>query len=196
MGMDPSVAAKQMASLTAVGVARVAKVAPERIPAYPQAPHSGGAPLYLPPTNDHMGHDNPGANPFGALSAYPTFQAPNSISISQQQQQQQQLSNPGNSFMGDSNMAGPNPPPASTLKQRQRAFLTGLSGVMNAKGTPLPPALTGVPDSRYDPLTSPWKALELSTELGAFRVAGKDVDLFKLWGTVFQAGGHAKVCTR
>jgi SWI/SNF chromatin-remodeling complex subunit SWI1 len=143
-----------------------------------------------------MGHDNLGANLFGALPVHPTFQAPNNIPIPQQQQQLS--SNPGNSFMGDSNIAGPNrqPLPQSTLKHRQRVFLNGLASVMSAKGSPLPPTLTGVPDPRYDPVNSPWKVLELSTELGAFRLAGKDVDLFRLWGLVFQGGGHAKVCTR
>jgi SWI/SNF chromatin-remodeling complex subunit SWI1 len=100
--------------------------------------------------------------------------------------------------MGDSNMAGSNrqQPPAATLKQRQRNFLNGLTSVMSARGTPLPPALTGVPNAQYDPNASPWKSLEPSlTEVGAFRLAGKDVDLFRLWGLVFQAGGHAKVCS-
>lgn len=195
MGMDPSAAAKQMASLNAVNVARVAKVPPERITTYPQAPHSGGAATYL-PANDHMSHDNPGANPFGALPVHPTLQAPNSIQIPQHQQQLS--SNPGNSFMSDSNMAGPNRQPLSpaNIKQRQRSFLNSLASVMVARGTPLPPALTGVDDLRYDPSTSQWKSLELSTEIGCIRLAGKDIDLFRLWGSVFQAGGHAKVCTR
>jgi SWI/SNF chromatin-remodeling complex subunit SWI1 len=126
-------------------------------------------------------------NSFGVSPALPNFQAPNTAAMTQQ----------GNFSLNDSNMASPNrqQPAAATLKQRQRNFLNGLTSVMSAKGTPLPPALTGIPNQQYDPNNSPWKALEPSpTEVGAFRLAGKDVDLFRLWGLVFQAGGHAKVC--
>jgi SWI/SNF chromatin-remodeling complex subunit SWI1 len=146
------------------------------------------------PLNGHtVGHDNTNLNAFGVSPAFPNFQAPNTAGITQQQQPIMQGSLP----MGDSTTTGSNrqQPPAATLKQRQRNFLNGLSSVMAAKGTPLPPNLTGVPNAQYDPNTSPWKALEPSTtEVGAFRLAGKDVDLFRLWGLVFQAGGHAKVC--
>lgn len=61
---------------------------------------------------------------------------------------------------------------------------------------PLPPNLTGVPyPNGYDPSNSPWKNLEVSTnDIGAIRLAGRDLDLFKLWGTVFQNGGGRSVC--
>ncbi|KZP15320.1 hypothetical protein FIBSPDRAFT_86421 [Athelia psychrophila] len=84
--------------------------------------------------------------------------------------------------------------PPKTLKQRQRNFLHTLSSVMIAKNTPLPPAFVGVSNPQYDPNTSPWKGLEIvTTGVGVFQLAGMDVDLFKLWGLVFQAGGHAKL---
>ena len=198
MNMDPSAAAKQMASLSAVGLARVAKVPPGPSAVNPQAPHSGGGVnsgsyLGAMSINGHTtNHDTTNTNSFGVSTAFPNFQASNTAALTQQQQP----SNQGNLSLSDSNMGGANRQPApSTLKQRQRNFLNGLTSVMSAKGTPLPPALTGVANSQYDPNTSPWKALEpSSTELGAFKLAGKDVDLFRLWGLVFQAGGHAKVC--
>jgi len=65
--------------------------------------------------------------------------------------QQQQPSNQGNLSLSGSNTGGTNRRPApSTLKQRLRKFLNGSTGVMLAKG--LPPALTGVANSRYDPI--------------------------------------------
>lgn len=196
--IDPSMA-KQIASLSAVGIARVANVPPGPSAAHPQPPQSGsgansGSYLGAMPINGHAtSHDNTSMNPFGVSPAFPNFQAPNTGLMTQQQQP----SLHGNLSLGESNMAGSNrqQPPAATLKQRQRNFLNGLTSVMSARGTPLPPALTGVPNPQYDPNTSLWKALEPSpTEVGAFRLAGKDVDLFRLWGLVFQAGGHAKVC--
>lgn len=82
----------------------------------------------------------------------------------------------------------------SSLKQRQQGFLNGLASVMAKRGTPLPPALTGIPVPHYDPNNTPWKIIEPSTtELGSFRLAGKDINLFKLWGLVFQQGGGAAV---
>ncbi|KAI0079582.1 hypothetical protein K474DRAFT_1591869 [Panus rudis PR-1116 ss-1] len=80
-------------------------------------------------------------------------------------------------------------------QQRRRSWLSGLANVMVQRGTPLPPPLTGVAyPATYDPSTSPWRTLEVSsTDLGILRVAGKDVDLMKLWGLVIQAGGGIKV---
>ncbi|KAH7921783.1 hypothetical protein BV22DRAFT_1049359 [Leucogyrophana mollusca] len=81
------------------------------------------------------------------------------------------------------------------VNQRQRGFLMSLSNVHVRRGNPLPPALTGLPyPPNYDPTNSPWKSIECSpTDVGVFRLAGKDVDLMKLWMLVFQAGGAAKV---
>lgn len=180
MNLDASAAAKQMASLSAVGLARLAKVPPGPSAVHPQPPQSGSA-SYMAMNGHSAGFDSSGGNPFGVSNSYPNIQGSNSA--------------PMPLTMAD--LAGVNrqQPPAATLKQRQRNFLNGLNSVMAAKNSPLPPALTGVPNPQYDPSTSLWKTLEPSTtEIGAFRLAGKDVDLFKLWGLVFQAGGHAKVC--
>ena len=87
------------------------------------------------------------------------------------------------------------PQQPTSLKQRRTSFLNGLATFMSSCGTPLPPTLTGISyPQNYDPSTSPWKFIEPSqTEIGSFRLAGKDVDLFKLWGLVLQAGGGTNV---
>ncbi|KAJ3517378.1 hypothetical protein NLJ89_g540 [Agrocybe chaxingu] len=101
-----------------------------------------------------------------------------------------------NSSFLDPTMAQPNiprnQPPANSLKHRQQGFLTGLANVFAKRGQPLPPSLTGIASPNYDPTTSPWSLIE-SSEVGTFRLAGKDVNLFKLWGLVFQQGGGAAV---
>lgn len=80
------------------------------------------------------------------------------------------------------------------IKHKQRSFLLGLANVHLSRGSPLPPALTGAPyPHNYDPASSQWKNLEYSIEMGVFRLAGKDVDLFKLWGIVSHLGGGQKV---
>lgn len=81
---------------------------------------------------------------------------------------------------------------AQTLKSRREDFLKVLANLMKARHTPLPSAITGIP-STYDPVTSPWKTIEPTGEPGGFRLAGRDVDLFKLWQLVLSHGGHAKV---
>ncbi|KAI8995524.1 hypothetical protein BD414DRAFT_479785 [Trametes punicea] len=80
-------------------------------------------------------------------------------------------------------------------QQRKRNWLNGLATLMVQRGTPLPPQLTGVPfPPNYDPANMPWKSLEVSpTDIGVIRLAGKDVDLFRLWTMIIQAGGGHKV---
>ena len=67
---------------------------------------------------------------------------------------------------------------------------------MLQRGQPLPQALTGVPiPPGVDPNASPWRNLEPSqTEVGVIRLAGKDFDLYRFFGIVFQNGGGMKVC--
>lgn len=161
--------AKQMAALNAVGMARMAN-GRSNMPT--QGAPSGS---FLPPNQPTGAHDNVAAGP--GNTNFP-------------QQPNQSFSDP---------MSQPNPaaraPQQNTLslKQRQRNFLTGLANVMNTRNMPLPQALTGFPSS-YDPVNSPWKVIEPTPgEVGSFRLAGKDVDMFKLWGTVFQLGGGQKV---
>lgn len=82
----------------------------------------------------------------------------------------------------------------STSQPRRQRFLAGLSQFMIVLGTPLPPTLTGVPNPAYDSHKSKWKILAISTrDTGIVRIAGQEVDLFKLFSLVFQAGGHEKV---
>ncbi|KAI0639294.1 hypothetical protein C8Q77DRAFT_1046559 [Trametes polyzona] len=80
-------------------------------------------------------------------------------------------------------------------QQRKRNWLNGLATLMIQRQMALPPQLTGVPfPPTYDPVNMPWKSLEVSpTDLGVVRLAGKDVDLYKLWGLIVQAGGGQKV---
>ncbi|KAJ7783566.1 hypothetical protein DFH07DRAFT_192296 [Mycena maculata] len=105
-----------------------------------------------------------------------------------------QASNPGmnasflDPAMAHSNPATRNPSQSVSVKQRQTGFLNGLARIMASRNTPLPPALTGVETPTYDPTNTQWKILE-PADVGAFRLAGRDVDLFKLWGLVFQNGG-------
>ncbi|KAF9240916.1 hypothetical protein BU15DRAFT_87481 [Melanogaster broomeanus] len=64
----------------------------------------------------------------------------------------------------------------ATKQKQQRNFLAGLANIHNSRGSPLPPALTGIPyPPNYDPATSPWKNVECSNEIGAFRLTGKDL---------------------
>jgi len=79
--------------------------------------------------------------------------------------------------------------------QKRKQFIQTLGSLMLQRGQPLPQALTGVPiPPGIDPNASPWKNLEPSqTEVGAIRLAGKDVDLYKFFGIVFQNGGGMKV---
>jgi SWI/SNF chromatin-remodeling complex subunit SWI1 len=81
--------------------------------------------------------------------------------------------------------------------QHKKQFLNGLAQVHLARKDPLPPALTGISyPAGFDPTQSRWKSLESSqTELGSVMLAGKPVDLYKLWATVSGGGGWLKVST-
>lgn len=79
---------------------------------------------------------------------------------------------------------------------RQQAFLHGLHNFWQGRGQPLPPQLTGIPAPNYDPSTSPWNAIDVSQEPGNFRLAGKDINLLKLWTLVYQNGGGNQVRTQ
>ncbi|KAJ7071219.1 hypothetical protein C8F01DRAFT_1109570 [Mycena amicta] len=91
-------------------------------------------------------------------------------------------------LLQDSSMAqrgqGQQPAP----RARQTGFLNGLARIMQSRGSPLPPALTGVDTPSFDPVTTTWKSLEIA-DVGVVRIAGRDVDLFKLWGLVGRSGG-------
>jgi hypothetical protein len=81
--------------------------------------------------------------------------------------------------------------------QHKKQFLTGLANVHQARKDPLPPTLTGIPyPVGFDPNQSRWRSLEASqTEPGSVMLAGKPVDLYKLYAAVNAGGGWAKVST-
>uniref|UniRef100_A0A0W0G2R4 ARID domain-containing protein n=1 Tax=Moniliophthora roreri TaxID=221103 RepID=A0A0W0G2R4_MONRR len=124
------------------------------------------------------------------LSSHTNFQIPTnnqSLSVSN--------SANGSSFLDPSMSQSANPlanaAHPTSIMERTRNFLASLASFMMKQNTPLPPALTGIPVQNYDPATSMFNDLEPSSEPGSFRLAGKDVDLFKLWAAVYQRGGSA-----
>ncbi|KIJ68293.1 hypothetical protein HYDPIDRAFT_24587 [Hydnomerulius pinastri MD-312] len=208
--LDPNVAAKQMAALNVVNMQRQLintnvrhpAASPSQIPVGGTTPASflgGMSSSYNQPNasqgSPHDTSNNMQFSPIAPLSGHSNIQ-PSSYPSHHNAGLQ---SNP-TSFdpsMQSSNMAARQPPNMANLavmKQKQRGFLTGLANVHISRGSPLPPALTGVPyPANYDPTTSPWKSVECTNEIGVFRLAGKDVDLLKLWGIVLQLGGGQKI---
>jgi SWI/SNF chromatin-remodeling complex subunit SWI1 len=179
--MDPAQAARQMAALNSAGQARLANS--RAASASTSAPYLGNmnAAAYSSGNPDLLNN---------SLNGPANFQIPNNQTIG---------AAVNTSFL-DPTMAQPgaarNPTQAAVqLRQRQVAFLNGLANIMSKRNTPLPPALTGVPTPDYDHTNSPWKLIEPSSEVGSFRLAGKDVNLFKLWGLVQHNGGGHAVCS-
>ncbi|KZT30349.1 hypothetical protein NEOLEDRAFT_1082167 [Neolentinus lepideus HHB14362 ss-1] len=169
--LDPSAAAKQMAALNA---ANLAKMSNRSAPGGTSVPFLGTSSLAQQndPNLSFNGHDyNIQAQPH----PHPFPQSP------------------------DLKITHPPPAnPALMLQQQQQAkrrnFLVSLAQVHNHRNAPLPPTLTGIPSATYDPTTSPWKALDISqSDAGLIRVAGKEVDLFRLWTLVNGAGGAQKL---
>lgn len=68
-----------------------------------------------------------------------------------------------------------------------------LAELHTRKGRPLPPGLTGMPVPMWNPAASTFR-FELGVERGVVKIAGHDVDLFKLWQAIFHAGLLGKVC--
>jgi SWI/SNF chromatin-remodeling complex subunit SWI1 len=166
--LDPSSIAKQMAALNAAGMARMANGRP--------LPGAGATP-YL---NQHSGQESGNQNlqQVANTNMQANTQPSADTSIMAQAYPAARASQQN----------------AQSVKQRQRNFLSGLANMMSNRDMPLPQALTGIP-SNYDPTNSPWKVIEPTPgEVGSFRLAGRDVDLFKLWGIVFHLGGGQKVC--
>jgi hypothetical protein len=162
-GLDPSAVAKQMAALSAVSHARMSQS---------QVPRP-----YAPPPAGGISAAYPGPFPLAA--------APSPASSS--------THDPSAPSMDPALRPAPAPAPAA-LQQRRQAFLVNLAGLHAGVGKPLPPALTGVPTpAGFDPALSAWKMLEPAGAPGVVRLAGRDLDLFKLWGVVTQAGGMQKV---
>ncbi|KAG6846003.1 hypothetical protein H0H87_011051 [Tephrocybe sp. NHM501043] len=172
--MDSAQAAKQIAALSAAHHARVGNTRPQS--GTNSAPLLGGTtPGYLSSNYDLSGSSPQQAN----------FQMPTSHSSSASPSLVDSMSHSAPRMTSQTTNA--------TLGQRRQGFLQGLANVMASHGTPLPPALTGIPNPNFDPSTSKWKNLEISSELGAIRLGGRDVSLFQLWGSVFQSGGGQAV---
>ena len=103
-----------------------------------------------------------------------------------------------NAFPDPNNRSTPAPAQQTAQMQqmqKRRQFIQTLGSLMVQRGQPLPQALTGVAiPAGIDPNVSPWRNLEPSqTEVGAIRLAGKDFDLYRFFGIVFQNGGGMKV---
>lgn len=165
--LDPNIA-KQMAALSQYSLARNAASG---------RPPSGALSAQMPPAANGLGFSGQLTatnDPISAsaISADPTASHPPSADMQ---------ARPG------SNTVDP-------LKQRQRNFYSSLAQLMTTRGTPLPPGIVGFPwPQGYDPASSPFKVIEQGSEPGFFRLAGKDVNLFKLWTTIMAAGGANKI---
>ncbi|KAK1223825.1 hypothetical protein PQX77_013349 [Marasmius sp. AFHP31] len=117
-------------------------------------------------------------------SGSPNFQIPTNTSLSTP------LFDPSMSHPSNPANRSGQPP---TMQERSQSFLQSLASFMVKQNTPLPPQLTGVTVPNYDPTTSMFHEIEPSQEPGSFRIAGKDVDLLRLWGTVNQRGGSTMI---
>lgn len=199
--MNPN-AVKQFAALNAAGLARRAQTTrPSPLPGGPtSAPFLGGA---LPSVNQQQSPSPaPGHDPLVAMSSQ------NRLSLQAQTMNQQPVSNQPANFSPSSSdpfMSSVGQQPVRHSQQqlnpqhkaKQRQFLHGLASIHLARKDPLPPALTSISyPPGFDPTHSRWKSLESSpTEVGSVMLAGKPVDLYKLWVAVSSGGGWMKVGT-
>lgn len=193
--MNPNAAKQQFAALTAAGNARRAQATrPSPLPGGPtSASFIGGG---LPSINQQQQSPSPapGHDPFPALSSQGRMplQAP-SMNLSPSS------SDPFMSSVGQQQLVRQRQPQQQSQSQLQhkKHFLGGLAAIHLARRDPLPPGLTGVPyPAGFDPNQSKWKSLEPSqTEAGSVILAGKPVDLYKLWAAVNAGGGWVKVST-
>ena len=141
----------------------------------------------------HPNQQQGGGPPLALFQQNMNAQHPNSMSIATPTS-----AGPQNAFPDPNNRSTPVPnQQVAQMQQMQKRkqFIQTLGSLMIQRGQPLPPSLTGVPiPPGIDPNASPWKNLEPSqTEFGAIRLAGKDFDLYKFFGLVFQTGGGMKV---
>jgi SWI/SNF chromatin-remodeling complex subunit SWI1 len=197
--MNPS-AAKQMAALSAAGLARRAQATrPSPLPGGPtSASFLGGA---LPSVNQqHSPSPAPGHDPLSALSSQGrmSFQAqPMNPQLVPGQPANFSPSSSSDPFMSTAGLQPVRQRQQQQHLQHKKQFLNGLANIHLARKDPLPPAVTGVPyPVGFDPTQSRWKSLEPSqTEVGCVMLAGKSVDLYQLWMAVSAVGGWAKVST-
>lgn len=197
--MNPA-AAKQFAALNAAGLARRAQTTrPSPLPGGPNPASflGGGMNQQQQPPSPAPGHDPLSG---GRLSLQ-------GQSLAHQQPVPNQPANFNSPSSSDPFMSSAGQLPSRQSQQplnpqhkaKQRQFLITLGNFHIARKDPLPPALTGVQyPPGFDPAQaqSKWKSLELSqTEPGSVMLAGKPVDLFKLWAAVNSGGGWVKVRT-
>ena len=178
-----------MAALTAANQARISQNTRSALPTpggISSGPYLGTINSHTYPSGAHELVSN--ANP------HPNFQVPNNnYGIPSTPNAVANASFP-DPVMSQANQSRNQASGSSPLKQRQEGFLQGLAALMAKRNTPFPPSLTGITYPDYDPNNTPWSIIEPSSEIGSFRLAGRDVDLFKLWGLVFQEGGGHTVC--
>ncbi|KAL5495485.1 hypothetical protein ACEPAI_948 [Sanghuangporus weigelae] len=185
-GLDAS-SSKQLAALAAAANAR-------RAQAQAQAAHGGPS----------------SANFVGGITPSQSFRQDQLQSFPPSAIVNQQTSFPSAGLppSGPPNMQPSIPPQANQFAQRQQltqqqavalnknrrmSFLQGLNRVMASRGMPLPSGITGV-ESGYDPTApSPWSNVEPASEPGGVKLAGKDIDLYRLWGMVVSLGGATRV---
>jgi hypothetical protein len=72
-------------------------------------------------------------------------------------------------------------------------LLKMLAELFVRKGAPLPPALTGYPTPSWNPVTSQFR-FELGADKGVLKIAGQDVELFRIWHVLYTNGLYSKVC--
>jgi SWI/SNF chromatin-remodeling complex subunit SWI1 len=186
-------AAKQMAALNAVNMQRLTNPYPR-----PPAPSPSQVPLGGTSSGSFLGAPYTQSNALqpAIMDAPPMQFSPHSSLQPPFAPVHSLQHNPASlePSMPSSNVPPRHPPNTALIKQKQRSFLASLATIHHTRGSPLPPALTAVQyPPNYDPASSQWKALECSSEPGAFRLGGKDIDLFKLWWIVYQFGGGQKV---
>lgn len=83
---------------------------------------------------------------------------------------------------------------AAQQRERHQGFLKFLIQVMGSRNLVLPPFITGSNNPPYDPNNSSFGWLEPGSYTGAIKVLDKDVDVYKFWHLVFNAGTSVKVC--
>lgn len=179
---EPHVA-KQMAALSAMNQARISQNS-RPMPSPLQASGGTSSGSYL---GAITSPSNFPSNSHDLLNGHANFPMSNNFGISQTS-----ASTPNASFL-DPSMSRPPPSKDQQLRARELQFLQTWANFFAKNGSPLPPALTGLTFPHYDASASPWSVVDPGSEVGYFKIAGKDVSIFKLWATVLQAGGSAQV---
>lgn len=198
--MNPNTA-KQFAALSAAGLARRAQATrPSPLPGGPNSASFIGGAMSI--NQQQSPSPAPGHDPLSALSSQ------GRLSLQGQPMNQQLVPNQPTNFnpsssdpflsqAGQQQLLRQRQPQQQPQLQHKKQFLSGLANVHLARKDPLPPGLTGIPyPVGFDPAQSRWKSLEPSqTEPGSVMLAGKPVELYKLYAAVNAGGGWAKVST-